>query len=97
MVGTRGIGTAIAVGAIRQPIAIIILVVAAFRFRHDGTISSSPSRSAFAPELIGQQQTVDSVSGFSALQANASIVAAVTRTSICRQNESSKINSLIWV
>ena len=91
MIGTRRVGTAIAVGTIRQPIAVVILVVAAFRFRHDGTVNSSPSWNAFAPEFIGLHQTVDSGSSFSALQTNASVVAAVTRTSIYENDESSKL------
>lgn len=82
MVGARRVGTAVAVCAISQSIAVIVLVVAAFCFRHDGTIGSRPSGSAFASELVRLQQAVDSASDFAALQANAAVVAAIARTAV---------------
>lgn len=79
VIGARRIGAAVAVGAVRQPVAIVVLVVSAFRFRLDGTIGPCPSGRALAAELL---LVVVNSGHLSALQANTAIVATVTRTSI---------------
>ena len=72
MIGTRRIGTAVAVGAIGKTIAIVVLIVTALGLRHDGTVYTSPSRRALASESAR----------LAVLQANATIVTAVSGTSI---------------
>ena len=81
MVGARRVGTTVAVGAIGKAVAVIVLVVAAFRFRHNGTIGSRPAGRAFAAKLL----LVVDPARFAVLKANASVVSAITETSICNR------------
>lgn len=83
MVGTRRVGTAVAVSAVGQPVAVVVLVVSAFRFRHNRTIGSRPSRRALAAELLLIVRVVANLASTTAtLQTDSAIVAAIGGTSI---------------